>query len=152
MLPHRVVVLAGLIVVSGFGCGPRAAQPAPTGGEAPGWCWSLQRTFRDSLHLPPDTAVVPPFLELAVSATGVVTVPGTSMRGRWETLGPDSVRVEWGQGRQRTWLFGTVRDGRITASGHVFGTGGASALVTYGGTRVTCVLRDGVSNRKERRE
>jgi len=143
-LSRAGICIAVLTSLCGSACSPRAAQLSPPTGEAPTTCWSLQRSFRDSANLPADTAVVPSSFALGVTTAGVVVVPGTSMRGRWDALSADSVQVDWGQGRWHTWLFGVVHDGRFRASGHVFGTGGASALVTYEGTLVPCTPKGGV--------
>lgn len=145
----RGVAIAALIPPWGTACGSRAVQQPPQSGEVPTTCWSLTRTFHDPLHLPPDTAVVPSAFELAVTADGLVVVLGSPMRGRWTSVTADSVRIEWGEGRQRTWLFGTVSEGRLAASGHVFGAGGASALVSYEGRRVTCARDVDSANRNK---
>jgi hypothetical protein len=86
----------------------------------------------------PDTSIAPSHIELGITARGVVIIPGSRMRGRWEPLRAGSVRVEWGDASWWIWLFGNVRDERFTGRGHVFTRFGASALVSYEGARVAC--------------
>ncbi len=130
-----VGVLQPLITLMGA-CGAPGGTPVADATPAR-VCWALQRTI-DGLAVIADTGDVPSRFELEVTPAGGIVVPGTQVRGQWTRLSADSVRAEWGEGRQRVWLFGNVRQGRFTGAGHAFTRAGASVLVTYTGARVRC--------------
>jgi len=137
MAPNTKLVLGAPLLLALLGaCGTTGGARAP--GAAPlRVCWSLQRTI-DGGTVAADTGFVPSHFEFEVTRAGVIIVPDTRIRGRWTMLSADSVHAEWGGGRRRVWLFGSVRQDRFMGSGHVFTRVGASVLVTYTGVRVSC--------------
>ncbi|MDH3458852.1 MAG: hypothetical protein OER90_18580 [Gemmatimonadota bacterium] len=124
-----------LIALTGA-CGAPSGAPALSAAPL-SVCWTLQRTI-DGAAVTADTGFVPSQFAFSVSPAGAISIPGTSVSGRWTVVSTDSVHAEWGEGRRRVWLFGSVQEDQFTGSGHVFTRVGASVLVTYAGVRVRC--------------
>ena len=124
-----------LIALTGACGAPRGAQALSAAPVSV--CWMLQRSI-DGAAVTADTGFVPSQFAFEVSPAGAISFPGTAISGRWTVVSADSVRAEWGERRQRVWLFGRVQQNQFSGSGHVFTRVGASVLVTYTGVRVKC--------------